>query len=305
MHSGVDRKNLMQKNKCPILTASTVMEFLLDIDERRKKLGTAAIFILIPLIGILDYLSGPQVTFSLKYLIPVAMAAWFAGRRTGFIAAVFSTLIWLFTDLATGRFSSSMFLHYWNAANRMVFFMFMVLLLSTLRRALKREHELSRTDFLTGAMLSRSFYEVTELEISRSNRYEHPLTIVYMDIDDFKHVNDTFGHSAGDMLLCSVVGAIKSHVRKSDVVARLGGDEFAILLPETDQDAAREAVAKIERHLIEAVSKNPWFATFSIGVVTCRNISLSVDKLIELADNAMYSVKKSGKNKASYSQYEG
>jgi diguanylate cyclase (GGDEF)-like protein len=295
----------MQKIKRPILTASAVMEFLLDIDERRKRLGTAAIFILIPLIGILDYLSGPQVTFSLKYLIPVAMAAWFAGRRTGFIAAVFSTLIWFFTDLATGRFSSSMFLHYWNAANRLIFFMFMVLLLSTLRRALKREHELSRTDFLTGAMLSRSFHEVAELEISRSSRYKHPLTIAYIDIDDFKHVNDTFGHSAGDMLLCTVADAIKKNVRKSDVVARLGGDEFAILLPEADQDAARAAIGKIAGHLVESVSRNPWSATFSIGVVTCRSIFLSVDKLIEVADSAMYSVKKSGKNRVCYLQYEG
>ncbi|MFA4915140.1 MAG: GGDEF domain-containing protein [Syntrophales bacterium] len=107
------------------------------------------------------------------------------------------------------------------------------------------------------------------MEIERSQRHKHPFTVTYFDLDNFKTVNDRFGHSMGDNVLCTVVRYAKTHLRKMDIVARLGGDEFAFLLPETDQVQARVAISKIQISLLDEMYRNDWPVTFSIGVLTC------------------------------------
>jgi diguanylate cyclase (GGDEF)-like protein len=102
-----------------------------------------------------------------------------------------------------------------------------------LRSAMEREKEAARTDSLTGAMNSRAFGELATAELHRARRYERPFTIAYVDIDDFKAVNDRFGHSSGDTLLRLVAETMKHNSRAVDVIARVGGDEFVILFPET------------------------------------------------------------------------
>jgi len=151
----------------------------------------------------------------------------------------------------------------------------------------------------------RFFAELVDLEIARSRRYRHPLSIAYLDLDNFKTVNDRFGHSVGDKVLHITVQNTRHLLRKIDVVARLGGDEFAILLPETDQPAARAAVTKIRTHLLTEMRKNDWPVTFSIGVLTCLEMPRNTDELIKQADNLMYSVKNSGKDSVNYAVYSG
>ena len=116
--------------------------------------------------------------------------------------------------------------------------MIFTLLLSSLKRALDRERELSGTDVLTGIRNARSFREVLGAEIERSKRFQRPFTVAYLDLDNFKTVNDCHGHEHGDELLRLVGNTILTGIRKTDTVARLGGDEFALLLPETEYEAA-------------------------------------------------------------------
>ena len=153
---------------------------------------------------------------------------------------------------------------------------------------------MSRKDFLTGVANSRSFYEIATKEIERTARFIHPLSLAYIDIDNFKQVNDTLGHSAGDKLLHSVADKIKENIRTIDAVSRLGGDEFAILMPETNAENAMSALNKLQHYLMDMVQENNWPVTFSIGVVTCSE-SCKLDELIKEADNLMYKVKVSGK----------
>jgi diguanylate cyclase (GGDEF)-like protein len=121
-----------------------------------------------------------------------------------------------------------------------------------------------------------------------------------MDVDNFKQINDTLGHSTGDDVLRSVVEGIQQYTRSMDVIARMGGDEFAFLLPETDQEATRQAVTRIHQGLAKKMLQNHWQVTFSIGVVTFIKIPETVDEMVKIADQAMYQVKNSTKNGISY-----
>lgn len=162
-----------------------------------------------------------------------------------------------------------------------------------------------RTDSLTGAVNRRFFYEVLQRELDRSRRYHHPLTIAYLDLDNFKVINDQWGHSTGDQVLRTVVESAQQQLRSTDVLARLNGDEFAVLFPETGQQAAQSAVPKLHAALLQVMHQNAWPVTFSTGVVTCLAPPAAVDELIQSADELMYSVKRSGKNAIHYAIHPG
>ena len=164
---------------------------------------------------------------------------------------------------------------------------------------------MARIDYLTGAGNSRFLYNLVQLEIDRLQRYQHPLTLAYIDLDNFKTVNDRLGHAVGDQVLCAVVSSVKKNIRRTDSVARLGGDEFALLLPETNQESARVVLSKIQEDILEEMRINNWPVTVSIGVLTCPVAPPSTDALVSMADELMYSVKRDGKNGVKYSTYVG
>jgi len=165
-----------------------------------------------------------------------------------------------------------------------------------LQASLEDERNLSRVDFLTGIANRRAFYEAVEREANRCKRYKRPFTLVYLDIDNFKTVNDDRGHEEGDRLLRTVAAKLGKVTRQTDTVARLGGDEFAMLLCESDVEAAGVATKGIERALIKLVREHGWGVSFSIGARTFRQPGETVDDMVKLADELMYEVKKSGKN---------
>jgi diguanylate cyclase (GGDEF)-like protein len=140
----------------------------------------------------------------------------------------------------------------------------------------------------------RAFNECLAHELVRQQRYEHPLSLAFLDCDNFKQVNDHFGHARGDDLLRTVAAAIYGDLREVDVVARLGGDEFAILLPESDVFAAETVAHKLRALLQEVTSE--YGVTFSIGLVTYLVPAENTDDILHTADLAMYEAKRSGKN---------
>jgi diguanylate cyclase (GGDEF)-like protein len=252
-------------------------------------------------IATLDYVTGYEIGFSFFYLIPVALVAWVNGRWPGLAAATVTAAVWGFIDISTGHAYSNPLYLYWNAGMRLLIFASMALVLASLRRALQEERVLSRVDHLTGALNARSFLPVVQSEIDRSYRYGRPFSLAYIDVDNFKSVNDTLGHAAGDELLRGVVLSIREQLRTTDVVARLGGDEFAVLLPETDQPAAEAAIGKIRTNLDARLRERRWPVTLSIGCVTHAGSGLVADELIKEADDLMYRAKMGGKNAASFS----
>jgi diguanylate cyclase (GGDEF)-like protein len=262
-------------------------------------------FLSIAAIGFLDFLTGYELAFSLFYVLPIALLTWRIGRRVGSIASSVSALVWMGADFAAGNAYSQLFILIWNTIIRLSFFLIITLLLSALRNALEREKELARTDSLTNAINSRHFFELLKSEIDRSHRYHHAFTLAYFDLDNFKTVNDRFGHPAGDQVLRAVVRHLQTHLRKMDTIARLGGDEFALLFPETGEESACAALAKLQNGLMEEMRRNHWPITVSIGAVTCHAADSTPDELLTIADHLMYSVKQAGKNGIKYSTVEG
>jgi diguanylate cyclase (GGDEF)-like protein len=170
-----------------------------------------------------------------------------------------------------------------------------------LKSLLKKEHELARIDPLTNVPNRRAFYEALDKERVRSLRYRRPLTIAYVDLDNFKKVNDALGHAVGDELLVQVAAGLSCNLRASDYVGRLGGDEFAVLLPETDATAAKLVLGKLRLRLLEQMKAHGWQMTFSIGAATFLDPPGSLDVIIRVADETMYAIKAHGKDNVSVS----
>ena len=257
----------------------------------------AVSFLLVGLIAFLSYEVHVEVRFSFFYLVPISLGSWFVSRRAGILLALLSALSWLGANLAEGGFELSRdSLLYWNTGLLLVFFLVMASLLSTLRETLEREKVLARRDPLTNLFNRLALFEAAEIEIRRSARYNRPLTVGYIDIDGFKRVNYRYGHAAGDKLLQLVAETIRKGIRATDVVGRIGGDEFVVLLPESESEAAEVVFRKMMEALPSATQDSPWPVTFSVGVLTLETSSISVDEMIRMADELMYSAKKKGKN---------
>jgi diguanylate cyclase (GGDEF)-like protein/PAS domain S-box-containing protein len=165
-----------------------------------------------------------------------------------------------------------------------------------LQAALESEKNMARVDFLTGIPNRRTFYQALTLEGKRSRRYGRPITLVYTDVDNFKYLNDHFGHATGDELLKIIGMTLECSIRSTDLAARLGGDEFAVLLPETDESSAGVIVAKLRQNLKNAIDPKGWPVTFSFGVVTFPIALDSMEEMIKRADEFMYEAKRSGKS---------
>lgn len=263
----------------------------------------ALIFMLV--LGVIDYATGFEVSFALFYLIPVSLAAWFVGRDAGFLVSVVSAATWYMANSIAGESFSNPVIPLWNSASILGFFIIVTLLLSQLRHVMDHERTLSRTDFLTGAMNSRSFYELAEYEIRKLQRHQRPLTFIYIDLDNFKEINDRLGHIVGDEVLITVVSKIKNSIRIEDIVARLGGDEFAVLLLESDQETAYNVVNRLQKILLDEMLRCQWSVTFSIGVMTFTTPPAHVNEIIRQADELMYNAKNNGKNAICYAISDG
>lgn len=250
----------------------------------------------------IDYVTG-DYSLIIFYLIPVSLVAWFVSKRSGLVFCLLALAARFIADEWPTSFNfSNSFLHYWNEFIEFLFLMVMSLLFSTLKHTLDTEKKLARTDPLTNAFNRRSFFDLAEYELSRSHRYSHPFSVAYIDLDNFKEINDRQGHHTGDELLITVVNTIRANIRHTDILGRFGGDEFVLLLPETPGDAALAFLQKMHKHLDNAMSLNKWPVSFSIGAVTYVHPPATVDEVIRRADELMYDVKRGGKNRLMHTE---
>ncbi len=172
----------------------------------------------------------------------------------------------------------------------------------TLNELNRRLFDLSIKDDLTDVYNRRYFYEKLEEEIKRSERYKTVLSLIMVDIDYFKHYNDTHGHQAGDSVLRDVALLLRNNVREQDLVARYGGEEFAIILPETGKQVA----GKLAERIRGCLSAQAFYfketlqsgkLTISLGVATFPEDAKSLNDLVETADRALYKAKEKGRNR--------
>ena len=255
------------------------------------------------LVGILDYRTGAQVSMMLFYSLPILVAARYCGKSEGIAVAVTAASCWLLSNLLARLSVSSELILSWNAMTRLGIFMLLaytVSLQSNLKKSLEREKQRASTDRLTGLLNKTAFREHFEEEMAKAQRYNHPLSLAFIDLDNFKEVNDTRGHATGDRLLQQVSETIVNSIRKTDIAGRIGGDEFTICFPETDDTQVRSAIQKLVKELDIMTSQSGWQVTASIGVVTCKETCVPYDAILGKADKLMYVAKEKGKNAAEF-----
>ncbi|HEY9151993.1 MAG TPA: sensor domain-containing diguanylate cyclase, partial [Anaerolineales bacterium] len=174
-----------------------------------------------------------------------------------------------------------------------------------LQKSLEREKLLASTDGLTGLWNRRHFFEIAPREFEAAVRYGYSLTFLMFDLDHFKQINDSLGHTVGDKLLVKIAQAAAAQVRASDIVARYGGDEFVVMLPHASAQQALPVAERIRRSAAEIgldasfVGKEPFTLTLSIGIAEMRREATddNVERVIQYADEALYKAKASGRNR--------
>jgi diguanylate cyclase (GGDEF)-like protein len=253
-------------------------------------------YFLVGLIGFINGQIGKEISIAIFYVYPIFLVTWLRGKTRGMFIAIVAAVTWSAVDLMQTHTLIPSPILIWNAAMRIAFFLLISHILASLKMRLENEQRLARTDFLTGAVNARHFFELAAAEIYRTQRYQRPFTALYLDLDNFKAINDSFGHTAGDKLLKNVVVALRENLRQTDVIARLGGDEFVIMLPETGEEPSSVVADKVQQKIRETAEQNGWPVTSSVGMVTFLRAPESVDEMLKQLDAMMYAAKNSGKN---------
>jgi diguanylate cyclase (GGDEF)-like protein len=257
-------------------------------------------FAAIAVIAAIDAWTMDSFSLSVFYLVPIIFIAWFLSRRVGLAAAVVSSMAWALPGVT--HLTTSLWVWGWNTTVRFGFFVVVLQLVHLMKVAKFREASLARTDSLTRVANGRSFSDRAEFELASLRRTGHPLTMAYIDLDRFKHVNDTLGHTEGDRLLLATADAIQSRLRATDMVARLGGDEFGVLLPDTNREAAPAVLAALSEAISDVVDGS-WDVGCTIGAVTFEMAPESVDFMVRSADELMYRGKRAGRGRVEYATW--
>jgi len=253
------------------------------------------------IIGIADYITSFDLTLSLFYLIPILLAAWYIDQAAGIVLSITSAIIWFTTGVITlPSRGIPMWILIWDAAVLLGFFLVSAILLANLHRSLNRERKLARTDYLTGILNSRAFHEQATIEIARAKRSQKPFTIAYFDLANFKEISNHFGQVEGEKVLRFIGKELSRFLRVTDVIGRMGGEEFIILFSETDQQNAYSVIARLYGLLTAEIHKRKWPILVSMGVLTCNDTAIELDKVLREIDKMMYGAKRSGKSQITY-----
>ena len=264
-----------------------IEKFLEWIYASRSR-AVAVALALVAATGFVDYITGYAMAFSLFYLLPVLLATHVLGKQAGFMMAGLAAGVWTLVQLATGFSYSSLWAPVWNTVMRFG----ILAMVAYLMIALEAEIKESRHDFLTNLNNRRQFMRVFDAERNRSARTGKPYSVLYLDINHFKTLNDTLGHAAGDEALRIVAMALRASSRRVDVPARLGGDEFAVLLPDTDATDCRVIAKRVDQAIASEFAKRQWQVSVSIGMATAYGIEATVEEILHTADRTMYQAKR-------------
>ncbi|MBN2544499.1 MAG: GGDEF domain-containing protein [Spirochaetes bacterium] len=267
----------------------------LYLDKIPKFILTSIFAIMISLSGFVEYYFNFNYSILFFSILLILYSSWYINKTSSIILSVLATLLLFNNDIHL--LNNSLSADLINNFIRLILFISLSLIINEVKNKFHMIKNLAKTDFLTGILNPRAFYESAKIELKRSDRYKQPLTLIYLDIDNFKSINDSYGHLKGDTVLNSVANVLKDNTRLTDIVARVGGDEFALLLPYTGYDAAGIFIEKIKGALCAKMSKEIFMVTYSIGAVTYSDIfPQTVTQMMNEADEVMYSVKKESKD---------
>ena len=273
-----------------------MMKLMLALEKLPRGANIVLATVFMFAITLIYFLTGSQIAISIFFLAPISIVTWGSGLKAGVVFSFLSIVGWALADYFNGLHDERLAWFLVNEILRLLLFVAGASVLAALKRLVEEHKMAARVDELTGIANRRAFYEAARSEIARANRNPGPFTVVFTDIDNFKKVNDKFGHSVGDRLLSMTASIMRQNVREIDQVARLGGDEFVILLTGTDSNGASTVMERLRNDLTDMARQNNWPISFSAGAVTFTRPPESVDEMITKADSLMYTVKQSGKD---------
>jgi diguanylate cyclase (GGDEF)-like protein len=254
------------------------------------------------LLGEVRTATDAELAFASLALIPVLAIAWVGGLWPGLCMATMAATMWAISDISSGRPFSANWIPWLNAVVRLFTYALVVMLVTRIRTQLINERALATTDALTGLKNRRSLMAWGISETQRAVRYGNAMTVAYLDLDAFKVLNDTQGHTQGDAALKATASAIKDSTRESDFVARLGGDEFVIIFPQLDCVSAVAASEKVFAMVSLALKDFPPTGA-SMGMAWFEQAGPSFETMLQCSDALMYSAKSAGRNSLVYRCY--
>ncbi|MGH8492951.1 MAG: diguanylate cyclase domain-containing protein [Moraxellaceae bacterium] len=315
-----------------VITAAFCFQFPRWRLHYQGLLGTVGVFIMVNVMLLSIMLSSPRLAQTMTYVVMLLITIVTLALRLSLTMSALSCVVggvlgiaaalvlgympdwWLLFFYFFGSLSVSLFVSWLLERQERISFLKSLLLNyeSSERERLNRELDrLARQDALTGLANRRSFDERLVQEWERSQRAQHELALIFIDVDHFKLYNDTYGHSAGDDCLAAVAGAIHSCMfRPADLASRYGGEEFVVLLPETTVQGAREVAERIQEavdklNMPHAASPTAGHVTISMGLTSCVPQSGLAQTLVDAADSALYQAKHAGRHRIVSASSEG
>lgn len=261
--------------------------------------------LIVVIVGFFDWVTNPRFAFTLLYLVPLFLTAGRAGRVGGALVAGASAVAFYWGQASGEQAVMQVLANIWNSLTTLTVFMVMHELLYLQRQARGEQAARDWIDPVSGAGNAKYLFQAIQQEMSRAKRFGRPFSVVYLDIDGLRAVNEKTGHLGGDALLGLVARTVARNIRQSDVVARVGGDEFALLLPETDADETHPVTDRLTRVMTEIFEHDGWPASLTMGVATFITTPDTVDAAVKEAEGAMYAAKESKEVKIAYAVYPG
>lgn len=252
-----------------------------------------SLFAVVGLVTALDWFTGPAASPELFYAVLILGVVWVSGPRAGILSSAMAAV----SELVVSRYGPEhvgLATQAWNSVTHLAFYITICVIVIAQRRLFAERERLATTDPLTGALNRRAFMEILETEMDRAHRYRRAGSLLFLDLDGLKTVNDDEGHHAGDAMIVSFVEAVNLVIRSTDRLARLGGDEFAVFCPETSPSQAVRVGERICAALDRVGPESAGPARVSIGVAGIDATVTRAATLLSLADDAMYQAKRSG-----------
>lgn len=262
------------------------------IQTKKRWAVLSACLLLTAMIGLARCVTGPEYALSLFYLLPIALATHCIGCTAGIMISCCSAATWLMADLSMLAMFRNPVVPAANATFRLLVFLFVTRLLWALKTTLEQQRKLALSDPLTQLANRRAFMELAERVLKMAQRFGYPLSILYLDLDNFKVVNDHYGHHEGDVLLYRMARSIREHIRDVDIAARMGGDEFCVLLIDAPAISTWLVAKKLQAQILALMHKEQWPVGVSIGAATFVSVPNSVDQMIAISDGLMYAAKR-------------
>lgn len=268
--------------------------FIFSLPKKLKWMFAIVGLILIVGLGGLRVYTHAQFAFASLMLIPVLANTWLIGRFGGWLSGFLAAFMWGYADYMNATSADSVWLFGLNTVIHFINYGIVVELLHKVQELLEREINNARQDRLTGLLNRRGFMQAFNHQIELAQRLNTSFSISFIDLDQFKQLNDTKGHLEGDAALKSIGAVLMKEIRSTDVVGRLGGDEFCIAgFTSSSKDAETEAL-RLHTQLTQALSNHAPVGV-SMGVVFFDRPALPASQMIQMADETMYAVKQAGK----------